>query len=65
MNFLNDIDANNNEIRNFRVCNLAEPPESAGVGFTYFNTITEKLMVYTGTIWLDITNNVDNVWGEI
>ena len=51
--FLVPIDMNNLEIRNFIVQNLGTEPTGAS-GKLYYNTSTNKLCYYNGTIWIPI-----------
>ena len=50
--FLNNIDLNSNELQNAVIQNLASDPASgAEVGKVYYNTSSNELRVYNGTLW--------------
>lgn len=50
--FLVPIDLNQLELQNVRLQNLASAPASPVVGQVYFNTTTNKAMVWDGTDWI-------------
>ena len=50
--FLTPIDLSQLELQNARVQNLASAPSSPVKGQIYFNTTTNKAMVYDGTNWV-------------
>lgn len=50
--FLVPIDLNQLELQNVRLQNLASAPASPVVGQVYFNTTTDKAMVWDGTDWI-------------
>ena len=50
--FLVPIDLNQLELQNVRMQNLASAPASPVVGQFYFNTTTDKAMVWDGTDWI-------------
>lgn len=50
--FLVPIDLSQLEIQNVRMQNLATAPSSPVIGQFYFNTTTEKAMVWDGTDWI-------------
>lgn len=52
MKYLTNIDLSQNELQNARMQNLASAPSSPVVGQIYFNTTTNKAMVYDGTNWV-------------
>ena len=50
--FLNNIDLNSNELQNAVIQNLASDPASgAEVGKVYYNTTSNEIRVYNGTLW--------------
>lgn len=53
---LTDLNLNQNELQNAVVQNLASAPSSPVAGQEYFNTTDKKKYIYTGTEWVDETN---------
>ena len=50
--FLNNIDLNSNELQNAVIQNLASDPASgAEIGKVYYNTTSNEIRVYNGTLW--------------
>ena len=65
--FLVPINLNQLELQNARIQNLASAPASPVKGQVYFNTTTNKAMVYDGTNWIPWeadTNTVTGVKGN-
>ena len=63
--FLVPIDMSGLEIQNFLAHNLASAPTGVA-GKVYFNTVDHKLYYHNGTVWVDLTANVDpNEFGKI
>lgn len=50
--FYNDIDLNNNKIKNFTVDTLDQAPTNPNKGQQYYNTADNKLYYYNGTEWV-------------
>ena len=53
--YLAPLDLNQNEIQNFRIQQLASDPGSPVTGQMYYNTGDDKVYVYNGSTWDDIT----------
>jgi len=56
--FLCSIDLGGNELLNVVFQNLAVAPANPKEGMGYFNTATNKFMLYAGGSWIDITGRV-------
>ena len=54
--YLAPIDLNQNEIQNFRIQQLASDPGTPVTGQVYYNTGDNKVYVYNGSTWDDITS---------
>ena len=52
--FLVDIDLGKNSLNNARIQNLSADPSSPVTGQQYFNTVTGRLRVYSGTAWIEM-----------
>lgn len=63
MKFLVPIDLSQNELQNARIQNLATAPTSPVKGQVYFNTASNKAMVYDGTNWVPWEASVNAVTG--
>lgn len=57
--YLTPIDLNKNELQNARVQNLAAAPDSPVSGQVYYNSSDNKLYVYDGTGWVDLTDTTE------
>lgn len=49
--FLTGLNLNRNELQNARIQNLATDPNNAVAGQVYYNTSSNEMRVYNGTIW--------------
>jgi hypothetical protein len=59
--YLSNIDLQQNEIQNAVVHNQASNPSTPVAGQIYFNTGTNKLLVYDGSAWLDTTGDLRGI----
>lgn len=59
--YLSNIDLQQNEIQNAVVHNQASNPSTPIAGQIYYNTGTNKLLVYNGTEWLDTTGDIRKI----
>lgn len=55
-NVLVDLNLNGNELQNAVVQNLATAPIGPKAGQVYYNTANNKLYMYNGTSWIDVTD---------
>ena len=58
INFLNNISLNKNQLEQARIENLATDPASGVSGQIYFNTVSNVLKIYNGTIWEEVGGGV-------
>jgi hypothetical protein len=58
INFLNNISLNKNQLEQARIENLASDPASGVSGQIYFNTVSNVLKIYNGTIWKEVGGGV-------
>jgi len=52
--FLNNIDLNQNELQNATIHKLASAPGTPVAGQMYYNTTSNTLQAYNGTVWITI-----------
>lgn len=67
LKYLTNIDLNKNELQNAKLQNLATAPSSPVKGQMYFDTASNKAMVYNGSAWVPWeadTNTVTGVKGN-
>ena len=53
VNFLDNLDLNDNQLLNARLQNLASDPGSANAGDIIYNTSSNVLKFYNGSAWVD------------
>jgi hypothetical protein len=63
--FLTSIDLNKNEIQNVRLHQLATAPPSPVTGQIYYNTATNRVYYWDGTVWVDISGDITDVQGVL
>lgn len=61
--YLTSIDLSKNQILNVAVHNLATAPSSPVYGQLYYNTISNKVFFYNGSIWVDMTGSIQTITG--
>ncbi len=61
--FLTSIDLSKNQILNVAVHNLAAAPSTPVYGQMYFNTVSNRMYFYDGSIWVDMTGAIQNILG--
>lgn len=57
MKFLNNVDADQNEITQHLLHNVASAPSTPALGQIYFNTTYNRSYIWNGTVWVEITRN--------
>ena len=68
INFLDNLDLNDNQLLNARLQNLASDPTSANAGDIIFNSTSKKLKYYDGTTpfnasgWIDPSAGTYDGW---
>ena len=58
MKYLSNINLTQNELQNAVIQNLATDPTGSKEGQIYYNTATDKLRVFDGTSWVDVSSNM-------
>jgi hypothetical protein len=57
--YLVDIDLAKNSLNNARIQNLSSDPSSPVTGQAYYNTVTNRLRVYSGSSWVEMGSAAD------
>ena len=57
--YLNNISLESNQIQNVRLQNLASDPSPLGAGQIIYNTATNSLKYYNGTVWINLDGSGD------
>lgn len=57
--YLNNISLESNQIQNVRLQNLASDPSPLGAGQIIYNTATNSLKYYNGTVWVNLDGTGD------
>jgi hypothetical protein len=60
-NFLTPINLNKLELQNAAIQNLATDPESPVAGQVYYNTVINKIKVYSGSSWAEVGNSQEQI----
>ncbi len=61
INYLSSINLNNNELQKAKLHPLASAPAVGGEGAVYFNTTTDTLYVSSGSAWLSVSGDIEDV----
>jgi len=59
--FLSNIDLNKNQLLNHTLHNATSDPSSPNEGQIYYNTSTDKVLVYNGSAWISIAGDITAV----
>lgn len=59
--FLSNIDLNKNQLLNHTLHNATSNPSSPSEGQIYYNTSTDKVLVYNGSAWISIAGDITAV----
>ena len=62
VNFLDNLDLNDNQLLNARLQNLASDPGSANAGDIIYNTSSNVLKFYNGSAWVDPSSGSYTSW---
>ena len=61
MDFLNNINLSNNELRNAAIQNLNAAPSGPVAGQIYFDTLLLQLRLYNGTGWVSVQGDITSL----
>ena len=61
--FLTSLDLTKNQILNVAIQNLSSAPSSPVVGQVYFDTTDLRMYFYNGTVWVDMSGDIQDVLG--
>lgn len=61
INYLSSINLNDNELQKAKLHPLASAPAVGGEGAVYFNTTTDTLYVSSGSAWLSVSGDIEDV----
>jgi hypothetical protein len=59
--FLSNIDLNKNQLLNHTLHNATTDPSSPNEGQIYYNTSSDKVLVYNGSAWVSIAGDIESV----
>lgn len=61
--YLSDINLNKNQLQSARLHNLATAPSATAtdIGFVYYNTTDNKVYVWDGTAWFDVSGDIKSI----
>ena len=59
--FLSNIDLNKNQLLNHTLRNATSNPSAPSEGQIYYNTSTDKVLVYNGSAWISIAGDITAV----
>jgi len=59
--FLSNIDLNKNQLLNHTLHNATSNPSSPSEGQIYYNTSSDKVLVYNGSAWVSIAGDIESV----
>jgi len=59
--FLSNIDLNKNQLLNHTLHNATANPSSPSEGQIYYNTSTDKVLVYNGSAWVSIAGDIESI----
>ena len=59
--FLSNIDLNKNQLLNHTLHNATSNPSAPSEGQIYYNTSTDKVLVYNGSAWISIAGDITGI----
>ena len=59
--FLSNIDLNKNQLLNHTLHNATSNPSTPNEGQIYYNTSSDKVLVYNGSAWISIAGDIESV----